>query len=112
MAKTTEKTKTKLKVGDEVVVIAGKNRNSRGKILAISRRSSRVLVQGVNLRKRFARPTQENPKGGVIEAEAPLHISNVAIYDSKNKKGSRIKAGADKNGRKIRVAVKSDKAID
>ena len=103
--------KTKLRVDDEVVVIAGKNKNQRGRIILVDRKKGRVIVQGVNKRKRFQRPTQENPKGGVIEVEAPLHISNVQYYDSKTKKPSRIKAGADKNGKKVRVSVKSDKEL-
>ena len=104
--------KTKLKIGDEVIVISGKSRGDRGKILAIDKKNGRVIAQGVNMKKRFARPTQENPKGGIMEAEAPLHISNVQYYDSKAKAGSRIKSSLNKAGKKVRVAVKSDKEID
>ena len=103
--------KTRLRVDDEVVVIGGKNRSQRGRIIAIDRKNGRVLVQGVNMRKRFQRPTQENPKGGVVEMEAPMHISNVQYYDSKSKKPSRIKVGADKNGKKVRILVKSGKEL-
>jgi len=103
--------KTKLRIDDEVVVIAGKNRSQRGRIIAVDRKRGRVIVQGVNMRKRFQRPTQENPKGGVVEMEAPMHITNVQYYDSKSKKPSRIKAGVDKNGKKVRVLVKSGKEL-
>lgn len=104
--------KTKLKVGDEVIVISGKNRKQRGEILALSREGQRAIVQGVNMRRRFAPPSQENPKGGIVEREAPVHLSNLMYYDSKAKKGSRIKIDVDKNGNKIRVAASSGKAID
>ena len=111
MASNKELNKTKLKVNDEVIVISGKQRKAKGPILAIDKKSQRVIVQGVNLNKRFARPTQENPKGGIIEIEAPIHISNVAYFDAKAKKGSRIKSGTDKNGKKIRVLVASGKEL-
>jgi len=111
MAVTKKLNKTKLKVNDEVVVLSGKQRTQKGTLLAIDKKSQRVIVQGVNLKKRFARPTQENPKGGIIEIEAPIHISNIAYYDAKSKKGSRIKSGTDKNGKKIRVLVSSGKEL-
>ncbi len=80
--------KTKLKKDDEVFVIAGKEKGKKGKILAIDKRKDRVFVEGVNKRKRFVRPTQENPQGGSIEIESGIHISNVMFLDPKmdNKK--------------------------
>ncbi|MBS0616708.1 MAG: 50S ribosomal protein L24 [Spirochaetes bacterium] len=109
-----EKIKSRLKVKDEVVVIAGKNKKSRGEILRIDREKKQVVVQGVNLRKRFARPTQENPKGGIIEIEMPIALSNVQYYDSKEKKPTRIAYGQDKNGQKARFSTSSGrkKALD
>lgn len=109
--KTKQQGKTRLRIEDEVVVISGKSKNQRGRILAIDVNRGRVIVQGVNLRKRFARPTQENPKGGVVELEAPLSLSNVMYYDSKTKKPTRIRYGVDKNGKKIRILAKSGKEI-
>jgi large subunit ribosomal protein L24 len=109
-----EKIKTRLKVNDEVIVIAGKHKKSRGQILRIDREKQQVVVKGVNLRKRFTRPTQENPKGGVIEIEMPIALSNVQYYDSKEKKPTRIAYGQDKNGKKLRYSVASGRkrAID
>ena len=104
--------KTKLKVGDEVIVISGKSQGQRGKILALDKKGGRIIAQGVNMKKRFARPSQENPKGGILEAEFPIHISNVMYYDSKSKSGTRIKMGINKAGKKIRMAVKGDREID
>jgi len=105
------KIKTKLKVEDEVIVISGKSRKQRGKIIAIDKEKGRVWVQGVNQKKRFARPTQENPKGGEMQIEAPIHISNVMFYDSKAKKPTRIKHVINKEGKKVRVLSKSDREI-
>lgn len=109
-----EITKTKLKIDDEVIVISGKSKGSKGKILAYNKKNGKIIVQGVNMKRRFQRPTQENPRGGLIKVEAPLHISSVQFFDSKSKKPSRIKYTQDKNGNKnkVRVAVKSGKEID
>ena len=80
----------KLKVDDEVIVLSGKDKGKRGKIMAINRDRNILVVQGINLIRRFQRPSQENPKGGILELERPLHFSNVAYYDSKSKKGMRL----------------------
>ena len=93
-----------LRDGDEVLVISGSQKGKRGKIMSIDRRKNRVVIQGVNKRKRFQRPTQENPQGGVIELEASVHLSNVMLYDSKTKRGVRLGAGTGKDGKKARVA--------
>lgn len=88
--KAAKHTRIKLKTGDEVVVIAGREKGKRGEIMFIDKPRNRVVVQGVNKIKRFQRPTQENPQGGVIEIEQGLHISNVMYYDSKAKQGRRL----------------------
>ena len=94
MAKKTKETnkfrRIKLKIEDEVVVIAGKEKGKRGKIMHIDKARGRVFVQGLNRVSRFQRPTQENPQGGVIEVESPIDISNVMFYDSKLKRGVRL----------------------
>lgn len=104
-----EKTKTRLKVKDEVIVISGKHKKSRGEVLRIDREKRQIVVKGVNLRKRFARPTQENPKGGIVEIEMPIALSNVQYYDSKEKKQTRIAYAQDKNGKKARFSVASER---
>jgi large subunit ribosomal protein L24 len=83
--------KIKLKKDDEVIVISGKlvDKGKKGKILSIDKKKDRVFVAGINKRKKFVRPTQENPQGGVIEIENSIHISNVMLYDSKKKSGAR-----------------------
>lgn len=95
--------KTALKADDEVIVISGRERGKRGKIMEIDRLRGRVIVKGLNKRKRFVRPTQENPQGGVVELESAIHISNVMFYDTKSKKGVRI--GFEMKGdKKIRIS--------
>ncbi|TGK12280.1 50S ribosomal protein L24 [Leptospira fluminis] len=95
---------------DEVVVIAGKEKGKRGKILVIDKKRDRVVVEGLNKRKRFLRPTQENPQGGIVEVEAPMHISNVMFYDSKKKKGVRV-GFQESKGKKVRVSRPDGKEI-
>ncbi len=105
-SKPTKFKKVKLKKDDEVIVITGKkeDKGKRGKILSIDRKRDRVYVSGINKRKKFVRPTQENPQGGVIEIEAPIHISNVMLYDPKRKAGVRVGFKIDEIGRKERVS--------
>lgn len=104
-----EKIKTRLRVKDEVIVIAGKHKKSRGEILRIDREKKQIVIKGVNLRKRFARPSQENPKGGIIEIEMPIALSNVQYFDTKEKKPTRIAYVADKSGKKGRFSVASER---
>lgn len=92
----------KLHKDDEVIVIAGKDKGRKGKILALDKKRDRVFIEGVNKRKRYVRPTQENPQGGQIEIEFPVHISNVMFFDSKKKKGVRI-GSSEVKGKKVRV---------
>ncbi len=95
--------RTKLRKDDEVIVIAGREKGKRGKIMFIDRAGERVVVQGINKRKRFQRPSQENPQGGVLEIEAPFEISNVMFYDAKQKKGVRLGFKVKDDGNKVRV---------
>lgn len=82
--------KTKLKKGDMAIVISGKNRGKKGKILNVDLKKGRVVLEGVNQRKKFIRPNQDAPKGGVVNVEAPINLSNVLYYDEKTKRGARI----------------------
>lgn len=75
----------KLKKGDDVVVISGDHKGSKGKILQMLREKNRVIVEGVNMIKKHEKKTQDNPQGAIIEREASLHFSNVRRSDSKNK---------------------------
>lgn len=103
--------KTMLKKGDQVVVIAGKDKGRRGRILLVITDKSRVLVEKVNMIKRHSKPTK-NQAGGIVEKEAPIHISNVMIVDPASGKGTRIKSRVLGDGRKVRVAVRSGETLD
>lgn len=107
---TSKHTSVKLRRDDEVIVISGKEKGKRGKIMHIDKAANRVVVQGVNKRKRFQRPTQENPQGGVLEIEAPMQLSNVLFYDSKKKQGVRL-GFTVKDGKKLRVTRPEGKEV-
>jgi len=108
-------TKLRLKKGDQVIVTTGPNRGKRGEILEVIKGDRpgdhRVVVGGVNKVKRHTRPSQQTP-GGIIEKEAPLHISNVAIVDPKEGKASRIGYTFLEDGKKVRFARRSGEIID
>ncbi|MEQ9609354.1 MAG: 50S ribosomal protein L24 [Kiloniellaceae bacterium] len=104
-------TKFKIKKGDKVVVTTGRDKGKQGEVLRVLREDERVLVQGVNMVKRHTAPSQMSP-GGIVEKEAPLHISNVAHIDPKSNKATRVGYKIDKDGRKTRIAKRSGEAID
>lgn len=101
-----------VKTGDTVVVIAGKDKGKQGKIKAAMPDKNRVVVEGVNMVKRHTKPTQANPKGGIISKEAPIHVSNVMILDPETKKPTRIKKIQQNDGSYVRAAVKSGAILD
>jgi large subunit ribosomal protein L24 len=93
--------KVHVRKGDTVVVIAGKDAGKKGKVLEVQPKTSRVVVEGVNVVKRHTRPTQANPQGGIIEKPAPIHSSNVMPFCSKCDKPVRVKKKMD--GQKERI---------
>ena len=95
----------KIKKDDEVIVISGKYKGVKGKVLEARPSESRVVVEGVNRHKWHVKPTREQP-GHIVDREAPIHVSNVALVDPKTKKPTRVGYKLDK-GKKIRVAKKS-----
>jgi len=102
--------KYKIKKGDQVIVTTGRDKGRRGEVMQVLREENRVLVQGCNMVKRHTRPTQTNP-GGIINKEAPLHVSNFAHIDPDS--GSATRVGYEvKDGKKIRIARRSGKALD
>jgi large subunit ribosomal protein L24 len=102
--------KFKIKKGDQVVVTTGRDKGRRGEVIEVRRTENRVLVQGCNIVKRHTRATQTNP-GGIINKEAPLHISNVSLIDPDSGKATRVGYEV-KDGKKIRIARRSGKALD
>ena len=101
--------KLKIKKGDEVIIVTGKDKGKKGTVLEVLPMESRVKVQGVNLVKRHRRPTQTSP-GGIDNVEASMHISNVAHVDPESGKATRIGYRVEK-GNKVRVAKASGKVI-
>ena len=103
-------TKLKIKKGDKVVVITGRDKGKTGEVLKVLREENRLIVQGVHMVKRHQRQTMQ-VQGGIIEKEATIHVSNVAHIDPKTQKPTRIGYRMD-GERKIRVARRSGEAID
>lgn len=99
------------KIGDEVVVITGSDKGKTGKIIKTLKNENKVIVEGVNVRKKHQKPTGQE-SGGIIDMEAPIAISNVMIVDPKTKKRTRIGHTTDKNGKKIRITKKSEAKLD
>ena len=100
----------KIKTGDTVVVIAGKERNKTGKVLRILEKSSRVVIEGLNNVTRHVKKTA-NKKGQKLSFEAPIHSSNVMLLDPKTKKATRIGYKVNKEGKKERITKKSNSVI-
>ena len=97
--------------GDRVKVIRGNHRDSEGNVLRLVPGKDQVVVEGVNMRKRHERPTQDNPEGGIITFEAPIHISNVMLVDPASGDASRTRLRVEADGTKERIAVKSGNPI-
>ncbi len=104
--------KSRIKKGDNVKVIAGKHKGSQGEVISVDRIKGRVLVKNVNVIKKAQRPTQENPRGGFLEQEASLHLSNVQLVDPQTGAPTRIAYRQLDDGRKVRIAVKSGAQLD
>ncbi len=103
--------KMKVKKGDKVVVTTGRDRGKRGEVLKVLRAEGRLLVQGVNVVKRHTRPSAQNT-GGIIEKEAPIHVSNIALVDPKDDAPTRVGYKFLDDGRKVRFAKRSGEIID
>lgn len=106
------KTKLNIRKGDSVVVIAGndKDRTKARNVLAVYPQKSRVLVEGVNIITKHNKPDAQSPQGGIVKQEAPIHISNVMLWDVKSKAPARIKRER-KDGSFVRISKKSGEVI-
>lgn len=100
----------KIKSGDTVIVIAGKDKGKKGKVLEAYPTKLRVLVEGVNVATKSEKPNKNNPQGGIVKKEMPIHVSNVMYYDAKSGKGTRI-GYKIVDGKKVRIAKKSGEQI-
>jgi large subunit ribosomal protein L24 len=101
----------KIKKGDSVVVRSGKDKGRTGTVLQVMPKDGKILVEGVNVATRHRKPTQDNPQGGIERREAPMPISKVSVADPKDGKPTRVRF-EEKDGKKVRVAVKSGETID
>ena len=104
--------KRKIRKDDEVIVLTGRDKGKRGAVLRVVTKTDRVLVEGVNVTKRHVKPTQAEPQGGIVEREAPIHISNVALVDPESDRPTRVRYKNLEDGRKVRVAARSGEVID
>ena len=103
-------TKFKVKKGDKVVVITGRDKGKSGEILEVLRAENRVIVQGVNMAQRHQKQSMQQ-EGGIVQKELPIHVSNVALIDPKTEKPTRVGYKMD-GERKVRVARRSGEALD
>ena len=101
----------KIKKGDTVVVLPGKDKGQTGTVEKVMPKDGKIVVEGVNVATRHRKPNQQNPQGGIDRFPAPMHISKVALADPKDGKPTRVRF-EEKDGKKVRVAVKSGETID
>jgi large subunit ribosomal protein L24 len=102
----------RIKKGDTVVVLAGKNKGKQGQVLRIANKKGRVFVERVNMIKKHQKPTQQSSQGGIVEKEASINASNVAPVCPKCKKGVRIGFKRHDDGKKVRVCRKCGEELD
>ena len=101
----------RIRKGDRVVCISGKDKGKSGLVMEVHPREQRVLVEGLNIVKRHTKPRPPNEPGGVIEKPAPIHLSNVALIDPKENRPTRVRIEV-KDGERVRVAVRSGEVLD
>lgn len=100
----------RIKSGDTVVVISGKDKGKKGKVMQVFPKIEKVLVEGVNVATKHQKPSKDHPQGGIVKQEAAIHNSNVMPYDSKLGKGVRV-SFKEVNGKKVRVSKKTGEQI-
>ena len=98
--------------GDTVLVVSGEDRGKTGRVIKVLHEKQRVLVEGVNFVKRHTRPTQQNPQGGINEREAPIHLSNVVLFDQKAGRGTRVRSRVLSDGSRVRESVASGEVLE
>ena len=103
--------KLHIKKGDTVCVIAGDNKGQQGKVLKVEVSKQRAIVEGVNLCKKATKPNAQNPQGGIVEKEAPIHVSNLQVLDPKSGKPTKVGRKANAEGKLVRYAKKSGEEI-
>ncbi len=104
--------KTRIRKGDTVMVIAGRDRGKTGKVLSVDRGAGKIVVEKLNMIKRHTKPNQKVKQGGILEREAPLAISNVMFFCPVTQKPTRLGLRRQDDGRRVRVSKKSKEAVD
>lgn len=102
--------KVRIKQGDLVRVITGDHKGSEGKVLKVNREANKAVVEGVNTVSKHEKPSARNPQGGIVEKEAPIHLSNLSLIDPKSGEATRVGYEV-RDGKKVRVAKKSNEVI-
>ena len=101
--------KLKIKTGDTVRVIAGDHKGSEGKVMSVDKKKNKAIVEGTNMVSKHEKPSAKNPQGGIVQKEAPIHISNLSLID---KSGDATRVGYEiKDGKKVRISRKSKEVI-
>lgn len=102
--------KLRIKTGDTVRVIAGDHKGSEGKVISVDREKNKALVEGINMVSKHEKPSAQNPQGGIVKKEAPMHVSNLSLIDSKS--GDTTRVGFEvRDGKKVRFSKKSNEVI-
>lgn len=102
--------KLKIKTGDTVRIIAGDHKGTEGKVMRVDIKKNKAIVEGANMVSKHEKPSAKNPQGGIVQKEAPLHISNLSLIDAKS--GDATRVGYDvRDGKKVRFAKKSNEVI-
>lgn len=109
--KGSKRKKFHIKTGDTVYVIAGEEKGKTGKVLRVLRDENKAIVENLNMVKKHARPSPENPAGGIVEMEAPIHVSNLMLYDTVASKPTRIGRKTLSSGEKVRYSKASGEEI-
>ena len=102
--------KIKIKKDDNVLVIAGEHKGSKGKVVKIIKEKNRAIVEGVNMIKKHAKPSAQNPQGGIIEKEAAIHVSNLSLVSSEGN-ATRVGFRIEEDGKKVRFAKKNNEEV-
>jgi large subunit ribosomal protein L24 len=102
----------RIRKNDMVMIIAGKDKGKTGRVINVVREKESVVVEQANMVKKHRRPSQQNPNGGIVDIEAPIHVSNVMLLDGKTGKGTRVRTKKNQDGSKVRVAAKSGTVFD
>lgn len=103
--------KLHIKKNDTVVVLAGEDKGKTGKVLKVLVEKNRALVERVNMVSKSTKPSAQNPQGGIVKQEAPIHISNLSLVDPKSGKATRVGIKVTEDGKKVRIAKKSGEEI-